>query len=368
MVNRQNYLLAKKHLCYLREVMQLHEHSVSRYWFYLRHALLWMDETPLASAPGLRPTFPDYLTSIGAAGETGSLAPSTLKKIILTTKRFANWAKATYSQEYRHLPLAWIDSLRPPRRAQQPLANDHVFVTLDEVLKLVSAPVDKNNLALRRDQAAAAMLYLSGMRASAFCSLPLEAVDLKTRTIKQWPSLGVKTKNSKSATTYLLEQPELLTVVEKWDAFARSNLLPTAMWYTPIISRWGEQTLSPDRCGEDRNIALGKRLRKLFVVAGLEYKSPHKFRHGHAVYALQRAQTMADYKAVSMNLMHEDIRVTDGIYAPLLSDEVRRRIASLGGHPAPSPAVESALSQSLHSLSKSQMVEALHALAEALAR
>jgi hypothetical protein len=38
---------------------------------------------------------------------------------------------------------------------------------------------------------------------------------------------------------------------------------------------------------------------------------------------------MADYKAVSMNLMHEDIRVTDGIYAPLAGDEVQRRITSL---------------------------------------
>jgi len=66
-------------------------------------------------------------------------------------------------------------------------------------------------------------------------------------------------------------------------------------------------------------------MRKLFDRADLPYKSPHKFRHGHAVYALQRAKTMADYKAVSMNLMHDDIRVIDGIYAPLAADEVKQR-------------------------------------------
>ena len=38
---------------------------------------------------------------------------------------------------------------------------------------------------------------------------------------------------------------------------------------------------------------------------------------------------MADYKAVSMNLMHSDIRVTDGIYAPLARDEVKERITGL---------------------------------------
>jgi len=38
---------------------------------------------------------------------------------------------------------------------------------------------------------------------------------------------------------------------------------------------------------------------------------------------------MADYKAVSMNLMHEDIKTTDQIYAPILSNEVRQRISNL---------------------------------------
>lgn len=38
---------------------------------------------------------------------------------------------------------------------------------------------------------------------------------------------------------------------------------------------------------------------------------------------------MADYKAVSMNLMHEDIKVTDEIYAPILSNEVKDRIGWL---------------------------------------
>ncbi len=57
-------------------------------------------------------------------------------------------------------------------------------------------------------------------------------------------------------------------------------------------------------------------------IEGLPQKSPHQFRHGHAVYVLQHAKTVADYKAVSMNLMHVDIRVTDGICPPLAGHEV----------------------------------------------
>ena len=124
-------------------------------------------------------------------------------------------------------------------------------------------------------------------------------------------------------------------MVEQWDRFIRIYLLTTAMWYTPIISQWGEQTLSADRPGANRNIAVSKRMRLLFQAVSLVYKSPHKFRHGHAVYALQHAKTMADYKAVSMNLMHDDIRVTDGIYAPLTTNEVQQRITGLTGGSTP---------------------------------
>lgn len=38
-------------------------------------------------------------------------------------------------------------------------------------------------------------------------------------------------------------------------------------------------------------------------------------------------KTMADYDAVSTNLMHEDIRVTDSIYTRLTHDEVKQRVA-----------------------------------------
>ena len=59
-VNRNNYQLTKAYLEYLSNVMQLNPRSVSRYRFYLRHLLLWADETLLSGAPDLRPTFPTY--------------------------------------------------------------------------------------------------------------------------------------------------------------------------------------------------------------------------------------------------------------------------------------------------------------------
>ena len=326
-VNRHNYHLPREYLEYLDGVCQLDVCSRERYWCYLKYLLIWADETSFVRVMELRPTFPSYLATARLDGEQGKLAPSTLKKIVQTIKRFFTWLKLAYVREYRDLALSWIEALRPPRGIE--LSMEHVFVTPGEVRQIISFQVPAEDLALRRDQAAAALLFLSGLRASAFATLPIAAVDLSSRTIKQWPALGVDTKNGKSATTYLLDIPELLAAARAWDDLIRTQLSPTAMWYTPVIGQWGEQGLSPAAPGMNRGQAVAKRMRHLFQVVGLPPKSPHQFRHGHAVYALQHAKTMADYKAVSMNLMHEDIRVTDGIYAPLAGHEVQDRIARL---------------------------------------
>ncbi len=366
MVNRQNYRWARAYLEYLAEVAQLDRRSVERYWFYLKPLLIWADDVSLSQAAQRRPAFPVYLAATRQDDVAGLYAPSTLKKIIRTTKRFLIWLKMTYVRDFRDLPMTWIDALRPPRGIEPP--HDHQFITMEDVQRLIALEIDEDDLALRRDQAGAALLFLSGMRAGAFGTLPIEAVDLPSRTIRQWPSLKVRTKKGKSATTYLLDIPELLTVAERWDTFIRAQLPPTAMWYTPIEHQWGEQSLSAEAPGVHRNIAIAKRLRILFERAGVPYQSPHKFRHGHAVYALQHAKTMADYKAVSMNLMHEDIRITDGIYAPLAGQEVQQRIAGLTGPSVTKSARSEGLADFIRSLPKEQLADALMVIAEQMPR
>ncbi len=181
-----------------------------------------------------------------------------------------------------------------------------------------------------RDKAAAAFLFLSGARASAFCTLTLECVNIAERTVKQFPTMGVHTKNSKAAITHLLEIPDLLEVVAEWDSFVRARLPATAPWYPVIDISLGEQQLTADAPGRFRANGLGKSMRALFKCAGLPPLSPHKFRHGHAVYGLKAAKDISDLKAVSMNLMHGSIGITDSIYAVLSDKDVQERIARLG--------------------------------------
>ncbi len=54
------------------------------------------------------------------------------------------------------------------------------------------------------------------------------------------------------------------------------------------------------------------------------HQSPHKFSHGDAVHALKMAKDISALKAVSQNLMHENLSIADGVYGALSETEVRQ--------------------------------------------
>ena len=62
---------------------------------------------------------------------------------------------------------------------------------------------------------------------------------------------------------------------------------------------------------------------------GIPYKSPHKLRHGHAIFGLKHANTMEDMKAVSLNLMHSSITITDSIYTKLNAEGINTTITRM---------------------------------------
>ena len=68
-----------------------------------------------------------------------------------------------------------------------------------------------------------------------------------------------------------------------------------------------------------------------------------------------------------MSLMHADIRVTDGICAPLTSDEVKQRVACLTGQAPVHLPADGDLTEFLRGLSDTQLSQALVVAAERLA-
>ncbi len=201
-------------------------------------------------------------------------------------------------------------------------------MSLDEILAI--AATDARTLFERRTRAAAVFLFLSGMRIGAFVSLPLQAVDIPNRIITQYPSLGVKTKNRKFGVTYLLDIPELLQVVQDWDNEVRAILTPNGFWFAPIPPDTGLIDRGILSIGDSRPSLAARNIKAWLEGVGLPYHSPHKFRHGHIQYGLKQAKGIADYKAVSLNVLHANMEITDQFYSNINDGEVQNRISALG--------------------------------------
>jgi hypothetical protein len=101
------------------------------------------------------------------------------------------------------------------------------------------------------------------------------------------------------------------------------------------MTRFGElSTEEPDQTALlNRKHGFADDLRDLCKLAGVEYKSAHKFRHGNAVYSLKLCKNLEELKSVSQNLMHSNVGITDGIYGKLVEDDVHNTILGLARKP-----------------------------------
>ena len=120
-----------------------------------------------------------------------------------------------------------------------------------------------------------------------------------------------------------------LEVVQRWDQRVRRKLPETHPWYAPIKNEWGKHTFSSKPPGKNRNQLLNKRLKILFKFANLPYKSAHKFRRGHLIYGLNFIKDISQYKALSQNLMHSTITITDQYYAKFTDRDLKGKILDI---------------------------------------
>lgn len=325
MINRGNWKVSKKYLTYRKEVHQLAPLSVRFEEGCIRHTLEWASESSFREVTNIRPTLPAYIVDARLDKSGEPLSHAYIGKIIRASHRLFTWL-STHQKGYRSITPEFLDSLRPPRIAEK--QNKFVAVTIDEIMAIAHAPA--NNIEERRIRAAAVFWFLSGIRIGAFVTLPINAVNLTDLSIKQWPKLGVKTKFNKHETTYFLGIPSLLEVVKKWDIEVRAVSAPNGLWFAPFSVKSGEIDKNPVHVGNNRHSRARKSLKAWMRKVGLSYRKPHSFRHGHAVYSIQQSNDISDLKAISMNLMHENLQVTDGVYGIFSSIDVRQRIIDFG--------------------------------------
>lgn len=326
MINKKNWQITRKYLAHRLEVDQLCEGSYRAEETQVRYILEWAGEKPFTKAPNIRPTFPEYLMSIRLDGEEGRLSAGYIKKVLACARRFFSWLVENQTGYKATIKQAWIDTLKAKRLNDIPKNKE--AVSYDEIIKIAQAPVAST--LERRIRAGAVMMFLSGMRIGALVSIPIQAVDIDHRRVKQYPSLGVRTKNSKYGDTTLLDIPELLKVVKEWDDEVRQLLAPDGYWFAPLSPETGEIDTNCHEIGQYRVSIARKNLRAWLDKVGLPYHSPHKFRHGFVHYAMAHAQTIEDYKAISLNVMHSSMEITDQFYSVLNDNQVYERVSKLG--------------------------------------
>ncbi len=362
MIRRENWLMTESYLAELRESASNKSlDTISRYEFSLRPLLIWADDLSFENAFSTNnQSFSSYVANLHARRGDGFLAAESQKKIIIVSKIFLEWAIAKRLVNSKKMGEDSLRKMVYPK--VQSSGADPISVSFDEIKKIAAYDFG-NNLALTRDQAAMCFAYLSGARADSIVSASIKTIDLEKMEFKQLKEMGVRTKNSKSAVTFLLPIPDLLNVVKRWDAIVRSSLPETALWYAPLDSKWGDYSFSVNEAGKNRAGALAGQFKSIYEKIGMtdQSKSPHKFRHGFAVYALSKCKNMADYQAVSRNLMHSNLAITDSIYAVMEREERRKVIA--GFAPSYLPAVEDDLEKLLSAINPQDRARAIQILA-----
>lgn len=121
----------------------------------------------------------------------------------------------------------------------------------------------------------------------------------------------------------------MLVVVKEWDRYVR-KINPNAHWFAHFSPDTGEIDPNKNTVGKDRASGARKDLRNWFSRIDLTYHSPHKLRHGHAIYGIKLAKDIREYKAISQNLMHSSIVVTDQVYGGLSELDIEETITTLG--------------------------------------
>jgi integrase len=324
MINRRNWKRIKEYLEYRKSVDQLSEGSLRVERTYLRHILEWGGKNSFRDVERIRPTLPEYMLSARLDGLEERLSPNYIKKTLATARRFFHWL-ADHQKEYRTIKNEWISTMKPRRihNVQKKIR----IVSLEEIHAIANAEV--NNLIEERIRAAAVFWYLSGIRIGAFVSLPIEAVNIDEGLVKQHPELGVRTKNLKHATTYLLQIPELISIVSAWDSRVRGVLQPDGFWFAPLSPETGEIDPNCKVIGKHRISLARSNLESWLKRAGFEYRNPHAFRYGHIQFLMDRARNIKEFKAASMNVMHESMVTTDRVYSRIKGDEVQAKVIDL---------------------------------------
>lgn len=329
MIDRENKKLVDQ---YLREMQQrvnaedISKLSYAVYKGHLIHLLSFAGDRKIRDLPKYCNgyDYKSYLLSPENRRDNRStpLSSEFRRKNLLVVTDFLRWFKDEHGG--KRFKRAWISTFMAQNKWRTNSSYIEVntsYFRYEEILQI--AQFSPNNLREERTQAAIIFLYLTGMRMTAFLTLPIIGVNLADRTVMQISEIGVRTKLGKEAITKMLPvlDRQIDEAINRWDDQVRNLGNLKAPWFMNISPRTYQ--LDPDRTvGEQRASGFHKDFRAFLHLAGISYKNPHQLRHGYIRYAKDHSDnTVRSMEMFAAQTMQEVSTMLK--YGKLTPDEAR---------------------------------------------
>ncbi|OQX53327.1 MAG: hypothetical protein B5M48_03545 [Candidatus Omnitrophica bacterium 4484_213] len=303
-----------KFLTYLEAERNASPHTLKNYHIDLKEFERFLAESARRSPEGFREEGGHYSLS--------RVTPFVIREWLISLNK-RNYSRATIARKLASLRSFFRYMKRTKRCTLNPMVGIYnpkqekklpTFLSVDEVLELINAPLsEKDKLIRLRDYAILMLLYVSGIRVSELVNLEEEDVDLLWSRLEIKKGKGMRgrfapinQRTSQAIKDYLIEK--------------KSRNLPFPACGTGrgrsgkkiFLSRNGKELSA-----RDVQRLIDKYIKKISIQKRI---SPHSLRHSFATHLLDRG---AELKDVQELLGHRSIATTQ-IYTHISSAKMRK--------------------------------------------
>ncbi len=334
--NEENERIKREYMTYLKQAKGQDERSVDK----TLAAILKFEEST-----NFKPfkkfhieqagRFKDYLAKARHPRTGKPLSLSTTDATLRLVKGFFHWlaGQSGYKSRIRYADSDYFNNNAKNARAAH-AQREIPYPSMQQAAHAFQAMPDRSEIE-RRDKAIFAFLMLTGTRVAAAASLKLKHIDLFNGLVNQ-DGREVKTKNSKSFTTYFLPvDPAYRDCFEAWVTHLRDEKLfgpDDALFPKPLMGLadgGGFAVLGLSRDNYTNGNTINKVIREAFRVVQMEQYTAHSFRKTLTHFGNERCDNLEQMKAWSMNLGHENLGTTISAYMPVSARRQGELIKSL---------------------------------------
>ncbi len=341
-INLQNERIKRKYYDWLKEAEGLAGSTIEK---VERAINLWDEFTQSADYRTFKPetakAFKKWLFERKNQATDKPISLTTCNHYLICLADFFKWLSGQqgYKSKISLDKIAYLQLDKKQKKVAQNQSRKR-YPTLEIIQKVVGSIEIKTEVD-RRDRALLCFTLISAMRDEAIITLPIECLNIERQQVHQDPERGVRTKFSKDIlTTLFIFDPSFWKIVEDWVQYLKQEKLFTDQDpLFPATKR--EQGIEDSYSFTAENVdnqfwkgtdSIRTIFKKRFEAAGLEYFSPHSFRHTATKTAMELCQTPAEFKAVSQNLGHENMATTMFDYASLPDEEVEKKVKSIANN------------------------------------